>query len=89
MILPDHAIKKCIDIHKLLYVTSHPLQIGPACIDFHLSPHFHYTDGIVKSVDEASIPHAHEAIILNPGDFILGATEEYIGIPNDIMAICE
>lgn len=100
MILSDRDIKKYIKEGKIKIKPS-PIfkeQLGPCSLDLHLGrvfkvfKHTHYpfldTKGKMP-IEEIMMEFKlkkKEPLILQPGDFLIGITEEDIQLPPDIMA---
>ena len=76
-ILSDHDIRLRLD-----ELFNHPIKdkdIQPASIDLHL----HYA---LKNLDGIEHHLTLNDYTLQPGEFILGSTEEYVTIPRDLVA---
>lgn len=58
-------------------------RIQPASVDLHLDNVLKTIDGETFTLDEKSM------YVLQPGEFILGSTIEYVTIPHDIVARVE
>lgn len=92
MILPDHEIIKQIQQQKISIYPFDLKNIQPASYDLHLSPHFakyHPNNLIDPKREQDAVYFNCEKIILQPQEFILAATTEYIGLPADICARVE
>jgi dCTP deaminase len=77
-ILSDKDIR--LRIHQLFNTIIEDEAIQPASVDLHLDPILTNLEGDVV-YDLTS-----EEFVLNPGDFILGSTSEYVTIPRDLVA---
>ena len=76
-ILSDHDIKLRLD-----ELFSYPVlekDIQPASVDLHLN-------NVLKNLDGKEHHLALEEYELQPGEFILGSTSEYVKIPRDLVA---
>ncbi|MBI4328729.1 MAG: dCTP deaminase [Chloroflexi bacterium] len=101
MVLSDRTIKE--EIAKGRIVIDPPLDescIQPASVDVHLGSTFrvfrpwkspYYIDlkqPLDGLTDEVTVSE-NDYFALQPGQFVLGATKEYIGVPDDLMARLE
>lgn len=99
MILSDREIKKYIKEKKLVLEPFIKKNLQPSTIDITLSPkvrifkNIHYPFIDVKKVPEDISEliefNKKDGFIIHPGEFILGATVEYVEIPNDLVARLE
>lgn len=99
MILSDRTIKEQMLAGRIRIEPCDPDDIQPSSVDLHLGSKFRvfrnsrypYIDpgrhqaGLTEMV-EAS---AEEPFVLHPGEFVLGATVERVGLPDDIVARLE
>ena len=99
MILSDRDIKKYIVEGKITVSPFKPECIQPASIDLHLDKTFlifdtvnHYiidvkepVDGLMRKIEIDE----ERPFILHPGEFALGATEEEIGVGDDVVGRLE
>ncbi len=99
MILSDKSIWEQINLGR---VVIDPLEEGcvqPSSVDLHLDGLFRvFRNHSIKVIDvklaqeeltELVEVDPDDALILHPGEFILGATAEYIGVPNDLVGRLE
>lgn len=80
-ILSDKSILERLRLKKDLIIK--PLEyndIQPCSVDLHLGSELKTIQGESYCLKENSI------MILEPGDFILGSTKEYVEIPDDLAA---
>ena len=103
MILSDRDLLERIEAGDLVVdpLDDPAMQVQPASIDLRLGTEFlefqrtnisciHPTreDEVAKYVDETTVPEGEE-FVLHPGDFVLGATKERVGVPDDLVAHVE
>ena len=84
MILSDKTILERIQLKKDLIIK--PLNfndIQPCSIDLHLASSLKTIQGKEYNLKPCS------CLILEPGDFILGSTKEYVEIPHDLVGIVD
>ncbi len=99
MILSDKSIWEQINLGR---VVIDPLEEGcvqPSSVDLHLDSLFRvFRNHSIKVIDvklaqedltELVEVERDDALILHPGEFVLGATAEFIGIPNDLVGRLE
>jgi|AntDeeMetagen134_2_1112570.scaffolds.fasta_scaffold00384_1 dCTP deaminase len=97
MILSDRDIEQAMDADGLEIspITDYELQLQPASFDLYLSNEFRkLKPGAVLDMDEGipdedTIEITSDAYVLEPGEFILGSTVEYVNIPNGLVAEVE
>lgn len=100
MVLSDRTIKEELARGRLVIDPLEPSHIQPASVDVRLdrkflvfrtykSPHYidlrQPLDGLTETVEILENEH----FSLAPGEFVLGSTYEYIGLPANIMARLE
>lgn len=76
-ILSDRDIR--LRIHELFSGSIKDECIQPASVDLHLDKTLKTLDGKLKNLALCSYE-------LQPGEFILGSTEEYVTVPRDLVA---
>ena len=84
MILSDKTILERIQLKKDLIIK--PLNfndIQPCSIDLHLASSLKTIQGKEYNLKPCS------CLILEPGEFILGSTKEYVEIPDDLVGIVD
>lgn len=84
MILSDHDIRKAIFDGKIEVAPFDESLLQPASLDVRLDCKFARICPDVSGDYEVE-----KAVWLEPGQFLLGATFEYISLPNDIVARLE
>jgi dCTP deaminase len=99
MVLSDRTIKEQLLAGRIRVEPLDAEDIQPSSVDVHLGPRFQvfrnsrypYIDpqmeqsGLMEMV-EVSV---EEPFVLHPGEFVLGATAERVGLPDDIVARLE
>jgi dCTP deaminase len=99
MVLSDRTIKEQLLAGRIVIDPFDPDDIQPSSVDLHLGDRFQVfrnsrypyidpsmeQDGLMELVDATE----QEPFVLHPGEFVLGATIERIGLPNDIVARLE
>ena len=100
MILSDSEIKEYIEMGKLKIEPFKPeLQISEASVELTLSnkfrvfkrmqvPYLDLLDNPKGYTELIEIPK-NKPFILHPGEFVLGATREYIEMPTDLIAFVD
>jgi len=94
MIIPDHEIKKLLEEGKIIIEPLDKEQIQSACIDLKLGEEFKKFKTTEEPVIDSRNPKKYtetffsngEAVILHPGEFLLGVTKEKIKLPSHIAA---
>jgi len=97
MILSDKDILKRIEIGDLKIEPFDLSCVQPSTIDLHLSPEVrvfnNWEVGVVDVKIQNDISHIVKikpnGFIIHPGEFLLGATREKIGLPDDIAGNLE
>ncbi len=99
MILSDRDIKVLLESGELIVepLDDPEVQIQPSSIDLRLSPKFvvfrrekkpyidPFTDDPLEFTEEVIVSDG-EPFVIHPGEFVLGATIERVGIPDYIVA---
>jgi len=103
MILSDRDIKKAIGTKRIM-ISPHPdfnIQLGSCSIDLRLGDTFRvfehsrhaYIDPFKKSISNETTREIKikdkEPFIIQPGDFVLATTVEYVEIPDDLTGRLE
>lgn len=79
-ILSDKTIKERIRLTKdLVVLPLNDCDIQPCSIDLHLGPSLKTIQGHEYNLEKGILE-------LEPGEFILGSTTEYVEIPDDLVA---
>lgn len=99
MLLSDRDIATQIAAGRIQLDPWDAAMVQPASIDVRLDRYFrvfenHRYDAIDPAADQPELirmvsPAADEPFILHPGEFVLGATYEYLTLPDDIAARLE
>lgn len=76
-ILSDHDIR--LRLNELFRTKINDVAIQPASVDLHLN-------NILIDLEGNEFNLLNEHYILQPGEFILGSTSEYVTIPRDLVA---
>lgn len=97
MILSDRDIEQELESGGLEIspITDYELQLQPASFDLYLSNEFRKPKpNVVLDMDEGipdedTVEIKTDAYVLEPGEFVLGTTVEYVNIPNGLVAEVE
>ena len=99
MILSDRDIRAEIDSGRIVIDPYLPDAVQPSSVDIHLGNRFRVfrnnrTAIIDPRADQPELTElveisGDEPFILHPGEFVLGATYERVGLPNDLVARLE
>jgi len=87
----DHQIWSLVKTHRMIENFS-PDQLNPASYDVRLGPDI-LTEGITIGPEELrdrwlSVSLKEQGVYyMEPGEFVLGVTKEYIRVPNDMEAV--
>lgn len=82
-ILSDRDIWKYLDSGELVVNPCNDIDVQPASIDLHLSDELIDLDGVISVLEYG------EEYVLQPGEFILGCTSEYVEIPDNLSGRVE
>jgi dCTP deaminase len=99
MVLSDRSIKEALLAGRIRIEPLDPDDIQPSSVDVHLANRFRvfrnsrypYIDpsreqsGLMEMVESS----VEEPFVLHPGEFVLGATQERIALPDDVVARLE
>ncbi|UTI64191.1 dCTP deaminase [Paraconexibacter antarcticus] len=98
-VLSDGTIRRLVDEGRISIEPWDPSMVQPASVDLNLGPSFRVFHNFrVPAIDLADPPtnlteHVEladgESFVIHPGEFVLGRTEEYVEIPDDIVARIE
>lgn len=98
-VLSDGTIRRLVDEGRISIKPWDPTMVQPASVDLNLGPSFRVFHNFrVPAIDLADPPtnlteHVEladgESFVIHPGEFVLGRTEEYVEIPDDIVARIE
>jgi len=99
VILSDKSILEAIESGRIEIDPFFKDCIQPSSVDLHLSPAFRVFHNARKPFIDLKLPQddlteemvvpAGEAMILHPGEFVLGSTVERIRLPDDLVARLE
>ncbi len=99
MVLSDRTIKEHLLAGRIRIEPLDPDDIQPSSVDMHLADRFQvfrnsrypYIDPMVEQdgLMELVTASAETPFVLHPGEFVLGATVERLGLPDDIVARLE
>ena len=99
MILSDRDIRAEIDAGRIVVDPYTPDAVQPSSIDLHVGNRFRVfrnnrTAVIDPRIDQPELTElveitGDEPFILHPGEFVLGATLERVGLPDDLVARLE
>lgn len=99
MLLSDRDIRTELDTERILLDPYDPAMIQPSSIDVRLDKFFRLFDNhkypvIDPSQDQPDLTRLvevmrGEALVLHPGEFVLGSTYESVTLPDDVAARLE
>ena len=99
MILSDRSIREAVVDGRIVVDPYEPDNVQPSSIDLRLDRYFrvfrnHTTRVIDVREDQEDLTELVEigegqCFILHPGEFVLGATAERLGLPDDLVARIE
>jgi dCTP deaminase len=99
MILSDRTIREEIDAGRIRIEPFEPAAIQPSSVDLHVDSQFRvfansrypYIDVKRQMPDLTELVEVAEGepFILHPGEFVLGSTQERVGLPDDMVARLE
>lgn len=98
-VLSDGTIRRLVEAGRIRIEPWDPSMVQPASVDLNLGPSFRVFHNFrVPAIDLADPPtnlteHVEladgESFVIHPGEFVLGRTEEFVEIPDDIVARIE
>jgi dCTP deaminase len=98
-VLSDGTIRRLVEAGRIKIDPWDPGMVQPASVDLNLGPSFRVFHNFrVPAIDLADPPtnlteHVEladgESFVIHPGEFVLGRTEEFVEIPDDIVARIE
>jgi dCTP deaminase len=98
-VLSDGTIRRLIEDGRIRIDPWDPQMLQPASVDLRLGPSFRVFHNFrVAAIDLADPPtnlteHVElgdgESFVIHPGEFCLGRTEEWVELPDDIVARIE
>jgi dCTP deaminase len=96
MILSDRSIRESIETGHLVIDPFEPAHVQPSSIDLRIDRYFrvfrNHTQRVIDvKDDQENLTELVEALddipfILHPGEFVLAATLERVGLPDDLVA---
>lgn len=99
MVLSDRDIRAEIEAGRIIIDPFTPGAVQPSSVDLHLDRRFRvfrnsrypYIDVRAEQPDLTELVEVEgdEPFILHPGEFVLGATFERVGLPDDLVARLE
>ena len=98
-VLSDGTIRRLVDAGRVRIDPWDPAMVQPASVDLRLGGSFRvFHNHRVRSIDLADPPRdltelveigPEDSFVIHPGEFVLGATEEWVALPDDIVARIE
>jgi deoxycytidine triphosphate deaminase len=98
-VLSDGTIRRLVDEGRIHIDPWDPVMLQPASVDLRLGSSFRvFHNHRIGAIDLADPPKAltehvaipeGESFVIHPGEFVLGRTEEYVELPDDLVARIE
>lgn len=97
-VLSDGTIRRLVDEGRLVITPWDPGMVQPASVDLRLGPSFRvFHNHRVASIDLADPPSnltehvdvGEGSFVIHPGEFVLGRTQEWVELPDDLVARIE
>ena len=98
-VLSDGTIRRLVDEGRIAIEPWDPGMVQPASVDLRLGRSFRvFHNHKLASIDLAEPPQGvtehveiedGQSFVIHPGEFVLGATTEWVELPNDIVARIE
>jgi len=98
-VLSDGTIRALVAAGRIVVDPWDPANVQPASVDLRLGDSFrvfhnHRTSAIdlrdpPTNLTEEVVVEADEAFVIHPGEFVLGRTQEWVELPDDIVARIE
>ena len=98
-VLSDGTIRRLVDEQRIVINPWDPAMVQPASVDLRLGNSFRvFHNHRVTAIDlreppsdltEQVVPEDGEPFVIHPGEFCLGRTEEWVELPDDIVARIE
>jgi deoxycytidine triphosphate deaminase len=98
-VLSDGTIRRFVDEGRIHIEPWDPVMLQPASVDLRLGNSFRvFHNHRIGAIDLADPPRAltehvevgdAESFVIHPGEFVLGRTEEYVELPDDLVARIE
>src|SRR5580704_5374616 len=99
MVLSDHTIREELEAGRIIIDPLGDDCIQPSSVDLHVDRYFrlfrnHHQRVIDVKEDQSELTELVEiedddALILHPGEFVLGSTRERVALPDDLVARLE
>src|SRR5918997_1844040 len=95
-VLSDGTIRALVEAGRIVVEPWDPAMVQPASVDLRLGDSFrvfhnHRTSAIdlreppTNLTEEVTIA-PDEPFVIHPGEFVLGRTQEWVELPNDVVA---
>ena len=98
-VLSDGTIRRLVDEGRIAIEPWDPGMVQPASVDLRLGRSFRvFHNHKLSAIDLAEPPQGvtehveiaeDQSFVIHPGEFVLGATSEWVELPNDIVARIE
>jgi dCTP deaminase len=98
-VLSDGTIRRLVDEGRIKIDPWDPGMVQPASVDLRLGRSFRvFHNHKLPAIDLAEPPHgvtelveigADQSFVIHPGEFVLGTTEEWVELPEDVVARLE
>ena len=98
-VLSDGTIRRLVEDGRIQIEPWDPVMLQPASVDLRLGRSFRvFHNHRIGAIDLADPPRAltehvevaeRESFVIHPGEFVLGRTEEYVELPDDLVARIE
>ena len=99
-VLSDGTIRRLVDEGRIVIKPWDPSLVQPASVDLRLGDSFRVfhnhkvaaidlRDGPPASLTEEVVVTREEGFVIHPGEFCLGRTEEWVELPDDVVARIE
>jgi dCTP deaminase len=99
-VLSDVTIRRLVEAGEIVIKPWNPELVQPASIDLRLGDTFRVfhnhraavidlREGPPKSLTEEVVATAEDGFVIHPGEFCLGRTEEWVELPDDVVARIE
>ena len=98
-VLSDGTIRRLVEEGRIRIDPWDPGMVQPASVDLRLGPSFRVfhnhrvaaidLDNPPENLTESVVVEDDEPFVIHPGEFVLGRTQEWVSIPDDIVARIE
>jgi dCTP deaminase len=98
-VLSDGTIRRLVEEGRVRIDPWDPAMVQPASVDLKLGPSFRvFHNHRIQTIDLADPPkdlteHVQvgdgDTFVIHPGEFVLGRTEEWVELPDDVVARIE